>query len=328
MSLVARDNPRLLKSQQIHNKTGTDHPSQILELLLEVNESQKAPPHTRYDLSSPPPSVTDLPELSRSDSEPLEEVHDAQLALREARHEYESGILDRGSYTATESQLLHIMSQGRKLRNLHCTVHTRPDNGEGVERTRELYPELWEDDAVGFLSPTHAESFAKQYDEYLERDLGVDDPYLPTMGRRGEREREREGMLHNPMSVYNWLSTHRPREMVAAAEEEEVKGSLSRKSPPKQGGGGSVMGVGAAPVGGKSSKKGGGGLKEEEMLDEEGYVVGGELGADEGGIGGAGAGAKKRKRGVGGEDDGSYRPKGGGGKKRKRASTKGGEGGG
>ena len=287
--------------------------SQILETLMDVNDSQKLPPHTRYDLSSPTSSATNPPDLEPDDSEPLEAVHDAQLALREAKQELESGAVDRSSYQSTEAELLRVIREGRKLKNLYCTVHTRPETKLGDVSMRELMSELWEEDVVGYLTPTHAEEYLAQFDARLEN-VGLEEPTLPAAGKGrggGDREKDREGMGQNLAPASSWVTSVRTKDGVD--EEEVVKASGDTPAPRTSRRSLSKGGAAARP-----SKRGAAALKDEELLDEEGRVLGV---TEEGAVGGA---AKKRRRGAGGaEDDGSYRPKGGGSRKRKRASTKG-----
>ncbi|KAG8529487.1 uncharacterized protein KY384_006124 [Bacidia gigantensis] len=274
----------------------------LLELLLDVNDSGRVPAHLRYDLRSPAPGESDVPELM-SDHDPPSpgQVQQAYAALQEFRAEQPPGVPDPQE---TENQLSAIINHQPSFKSLSKTSHSTLD----VVPT-ELVPELSEEMPTGLLTPTHEEEHIASVDAYLEMPHPIEQP-LPPKQRPTEREREREIQLKNPMSVYNWLSHHRPKVL------EDDRGDINhdkppkvpRRSPPKA----SSSTPGATRSGVKREKAGSQLAKpEEEVLDEDGSVIAGFV--EESGM------PKKRKR---GQDDDAYRPKGGGSKKRKRASTK------
>ena len=281
---------------------------QLLELLLDVNDCAKIPLHLKHDLRSPPPSATEVPELEPDDvPASLEEIQQAEAALREARSDFESGQIDPADYEDTEAAITAMITKGRSLATLSKTSHSHvQDVGP------ELMPDLYGDTPTGYLTPLHAEEYLSGLDTYFHV-TGPDNPPVPMRVKPNERDREREVQLRNPMSVQNWLANHRPKELMveddAAGAEKPAK--TPRKSPPKP------STSTSNPNRGNTKREKPGALlpkAEEEVLDEDGSVVAGV--SEE-----AGGPQKKRKRGQ--DDDNAYRPKGGSNKKRKRAGTKG-----
>ncbi len=68
--------------------------SQLLDLLLDVNDSTKIPPRFRYDLRSPTPNASDVPDLEPDhDQREPREVEGALAALKEAKAEFEGGYM-------------------------------------------------------------------------------------------------------------------------------------------------------------------------------------------------------------------------------------------
>ena len=279
--------------------------SQLLDLLLDVNESNKIAPHLRYDLRSPPPDESAVPDLMPDQPSPSdEEIQQAQAALQEARMDLDSGQIDPQDYKVTEAALSAIICQGRTLAHLsratHSTLECVPP---------EVMPEDLKGDApTGFLSPAHEEEYLAMLDTYLDEPHPDDRP-LPPRPRLNDREKDRDIQLRNPMSVYNWLSHHRPKVLMDDDASNEKPMKATRKPSPKP------PASTPGPVRSTSKREKAGALlpkPEEEILDEDGSVIGGFVEEAPGSL-------KKRKR---GQDDDAYRPKGGGSKKRKRASTK------
>ena len=287
---------------------------QLLELLLDVNDSNKISPCPRYDLRDPIPSESEIPALSPDyDFEDDLDIDQAQHALEEARVELDSKMIDIDAYKNLENDLSAIISRPKSLTQLskmsHSVLH-----GEKAVPPQDLPANINEVSPACYLSPTHEEDFYSTIDNYIDT-AKPDAPPMPPAARPTDRERERDTQLHNPMSVFNWLSKHRSdfavdKDEEGGAKEKPVKGgSEKKKSSPKP-----------TPAPSRGSKRDRSSIVKEpksepieEMLDEEGFVIGGEATA-------AGGGKGKRKR--GGEDE-AYRPKGGSSRpsKRKRAST-------
>ncbi|KAL9131356.1 MAG: hypothetical protein Q9217_000683 [Psora testacea] len=278
---------------------------QLLDLLLDVNDSNNIPSQLRYDLRSPPPDECAVPDLM-SDRPPAsyQDVQNAQSALQEARLELQSGQIDLQSYKEQEAALSAIIDHGQSLNRLsktsHSTLQCVPP---------ELIPaDLTEDAPTSYLSPAHEDEYLSTIDAYLNTPHQEDQPLPSRSSKPTDREREREIQLRNPMSVYNWLSHHRPKVFLDDDPNHDKPVKLPRRSSPKP------PSATPAPVRSNAKREKAGALlskPEEELLEEDGSVIGGTL--EEGGS------ARKRKR---GQEDDAYRPKGGGSRKRKRASTK------
>ena len=270
-----------------------------------MNNSSRMPSHLRYDLRSPPPEESAVPDLIPDQPSPShEEIQQAQAALQEARMDFHSGQINSEEYGETEAALSAIIAQGRSLANLSKATHS----------TLECVPfeampeDLKENAPTGLLSPAHEEEHLVALDAYLDDPHPEDQP-LPPRPRPSDREKDRESQLRNPMSVYNWLSNHRPKVLMDDDASNEKLTKAPRKISPKP------PATTPAPVRSNAKREKAGALlpkPEEEILDEDGSVIGGF-------VEDAGGSIRKRKR---GEDDDAYRPKGGGSKKRKRASTK------
>ena len=234
-----------------------------------------------------------------------QDFQNAQLALQEAMVELQSGQIDIRSYKEQEAGLSAIIEHGQSLSNLsktsHSTLQCVPI---------ELIPnDLTNDTPTSYLSPAHEDEYLSTLDAYLDSAHPENQPLPPKPPKPTDRECERDVQLRNPMSVFNWLSHHRPKVFLDDDANHDRLAKAPRKPSPK------APSTTPAPVRSHAKREKAGALlpkPEEELLDEDGFVVGGSL--EEGG-----GSLRKRKR---GQEDDAYRPKGGGSKKRKRASTK------
>ncbi|KAL9105071.1 MAG: hypothetical protein Q9163_000084 [Psora crenata] len=275
---------------------------QLLDLLLDINDSNKIPPYLRYDLSDGAAVPELMPDRSPS---AYQDLQNPQLALHEAKLELQSGHIDLQSYKEQEAALSAIIGRSQSLNNLcktsHSTLQCVPP---------DLVPaDLTENTPTNYLSPTHEEEYLSAVDAYLDAPHPVEQPLPQPPPKPTERDREREIQLRNPMSVFNWLSHHRPKVFLDDDPSHDKPAKVPRRASPKPPG--ATQALARSNV--KREKAGALLPKpEEEVLDEDGFVTGAIV--EEGGGSG-----RKRKR---GQEDDAYRPKGGGSKKRKRASTK------
>ena len=288
--------------------------SQLLDLLLDINESKRIPPFLRYDLRSPTPNLSDVPTLE-TDTGPYDrqDIEGARGALREAKGEYESGQISLIDYKATEASLTAIITAPQRpqtLTNLCRVTHTKlasvPPAG--------MPTDLVEGEPTGYLSPGHEDEYLAKLDAFIASTPLEAQTTLPRDPPPTEKEKEKEAQLHNPVSVYNWLRNHSDTKPLPHESEKEPSNTSETThtrakpspKPPSFAGNGST----------KPSRKSAASIPkpepEEELLDEEGFVIGG---ASEP------AGPKgKRKR----DDDNAYRPKGGSSKSKKKAKGSGG----
>ena len=303
----------------IISKLGLTLDSQILDLLYDINESTKIPPHLSYDVRSPTPSASDVPSLEPDlGSTEGQEVEGAHAALREARSELDAGQITLGEYRDTEQSLMTVINQSRtsnprqNLHNLFRISHTKLPSVPPAAMPADLVDEL----PAGYLSPVHEEDYLSNLDKYLADTPSDSIRLLPRHSRPTEKEREKDAQLHNPVSVYNWLRAHSDTKPIPHDAEKEAvpptnthatePSTQKPKSPPTK----PLSSVGTGST--KPSRKRASGAfipkpePEEELLDDEGYVIAGgsEAFSTKG----------KRKR----ENDDAYRPKGGSSKSRKR----------
>ncbi|KAL9071590.1 MAG: hypothetical protein Q9161_004157 [Pseudevernia consocians] len=279
---------------------------QLLDLLLDVNESTKVLPHLRYDLRSPTPDPSAVPALE-PDLSPHgpSEIESTRAALEEAKQELYSGQITPAAFKAMEAELHVILNRTNSLSNLSRVQHTTLN----IVSADEMPKDLLQDAPIGYMTPGHENEFLSALDTYLanlppEAPLMLPRPFRPT-----DREREKDAQLHNPVSVYNWLREHRPKVFLQDPRPEEkesapekvpsVSESAGHKASPKP------------PSSGTAKRRSAAVPKQEvepepEILDDEGNVIGG-TGID------LPAPKSKRKR-----DDDAYRPKGGSSKPRKR----------
>lgn len=243
--------------------------SQLLDLLLDVNDSRRIPPTLHFDLRSPPPSPRAIPPLTPDHEEEMQNILSAQRALMEAKQEYHAGLTTHEAYKRTERALLDIIDHPTasspsaaaagsayplSLARLEMTSHST----RGCVPAAMMPDYIKESAPVGFLSAGHEEEFLAGLDAWLDGNPGVEydqrgmaglgmglgrGPLLPSFGRpkmQSEREREKEMQLRNPVSVFNWLADHKDRVV-----EEETGGAAN-----SGGGGGGSGGNGGAGGGG------------------------------------------------------------------------------
>ncbi|KAI1956872.1 hypothetical protein LOZ58_006004 [Ophidiomyces ophidiicola] len=255
---------------------------QLLELLLELNSSIRIPRHFRYDLSVP---AEPLPKAYFPGSDSLPELNydpiTARQKLREAREKLVEGSMSITACQRLEESMSRSDNFIPALRYVELlkTPHTVPANAVNLTLDEDI------DAALGFLSPEHDLEYTKNLDSGSGFTRSGDKPMTA--------EREREIILRNPTSMYNWLRKNDP----SAFQEADTLG-FSEKSLTLAKSAATRTSKRAAAQGPKDDK-----VFEDDILLE----VEPELGRS--------AGRNKRRR----DDDGGYRPKGGnGGRGRKK----------
>ena len=299
---------------------GANTNSQLLELLLDVNESIRLSPSLRYDLRSPTPNATDVPALE-PDLPPrsADEVEGARAALREARYELEAGQISRADYNEHEAALSAIINgpqiqdAPKSLANLSKVTHTELSSVDPITMPSELLGES----PTGYLTPAREDEVLDKLDTFLASAPSDAQVPLPRQPKPTDKEREKDAQLHNPVSVYNWLKNDKEKQKEkhqpyphdletdahasSAHNSEPPHKSKPSPKPPSSSGATSTK---------PTRKRASSSLvpkaePEEEILDEDGTVLQG---------GGEALDKKKRKR----ENDDAYRPKGGSSRARKR----------
>jgi hypothetical protein len=258
--------------------------SQLLDLLLEVNGSAHLAPHLRYNLRSPTPSASAVPELEADDDlESTRQSDHARAVLEEAKEEVAAGQMSSETYSQLEAALEKSMRRSRSLAELSSVPHTRID----AITASELPSEIDDTSMSGFLTTEHEEEHLASLDAALDGNQAPPDPH-PIRSN----ERERESVLRNPVSVYNWLRRNHPSIFLQDGETAMERGGARAGGPGK---------------GGRRVTK-----AEPEVYDEEGFLISG--GTTEA------PSRSKRKR-----EDEPYRPKGGSSRTLKKRKAGGGQ---
>ncbi|KAJ5613504.1 hypothetical protein N7528_007158 [Penicillium herquei] len=221
---------------------------QLLEVLMEFNESIHVPSSLRYDLNLP----DDPPPLHATEQEITPLVNDetlARTALKEAKSGLASGSLSPSAYRQVEESIKRnkAFAPGIKYSDLLKIPHSEfkvPGNGP-----KDAADAL--DHKLGYLTPEHEADFylaldAKLGDEAAEARLArMKNP--PTFA-----EREKEASMRNPASVFNWLRRNQPQTL----QEHEATADKA-----------------ARPANSRSSKRAPAPRKEEDTIDEDGAEV-------------------------------------------------------
>ncbi|KAI4209531.1 MAG: hypothetical protein LQ349_009541 [Xanthoria aureola] len=296
---------------------------QLLELLHTCNQSHRVPPPLRYTLS-PTPSPSAVPSLEPDDPQPATHPspHSAHAALEEARQEFSRGEMSPARFREIASQLKPYLQNPTPLSSIFNRVpHTTPESFP----PDELPPSILPSDTLAYLTPSHEDTYLSRLDVALwssnpEAALTALDREHPLSAK----DNQRDHLVRNPVSAYNWLRKHRPVLFSNTDSGGPAEAGQERKPKPspkpntshpsvkgERGGGGRGPNKRDRESGAPTTRL------EPEMLDEEGNVIGGAFDGA-GAMGSTGRGGKRKR----GEDD-AYRPKGGSSRpgKRKRAGT-------
>lgn len=256
--------------------------SQLLEVLLEFNDSIHVSPQLRYELTAPGERPSRLPSPAQDDGNlPPFTTETADRVLAEARAELSAGEITAEDYQRYENAVKRskAFQPAVKYSVLLQQPHT-PASKSHVYDDHE-HPAT----TLGYMTPEHERDF------YLLTDAGLGDPdavlqLSQSSDKPSPADREREASLRNPISVYNWLRRNQPQIFLQDNEVAAEKPTASK------------------PANVRSSKRKSTQVsspprREEDMYDEDGIA----LEIDQ-----APSGSKnKRKR----DDDTGYRPKGG-----------------
>ena len=282
------------------SESHTDCGSQLLDLLLDVNESNRIPPHIRYDLRSPTPDALAVPALEPDHSPSREyDTNAARAALEDLEADNATGQISPRSYNQNKTSLLDMINKPKLLANFYNTPHTTldsllPDN---------LPSDLDDDTPTGYLSPDHEDEFLSNLDIALG-DAPLDArPIMPSqLPKPSARDKEKDALLRNPVSVYNWLRKHHPQVFLqddSSTDKPTTKQTTKPSPKPSTNPTKASKRTSAAPK-----------LEQQEILDDEGFLVEGILDVPV---------KTKRKR-----EDEPYRPKGGSSRSTKKKKTSGG----
>ncbi len=271
--------------------------SQMLELLLDMNDAARLPARHRFDLRSLAEIDSARPALATGlDPEFV------QQQLHELRGHFANGLITADEYAQSVDQL-HAPQPVKTTRSFASleakvphTVEPPIPPIEGIDLTET---------APGYLDPAHEEEYLAALDAALA-DPGYNPHAHHTRSLRYSQAQlppsEKDVTIRNPDSVYNWLRKHQPQVFLQDKDVPHTE-NVSEKSSAR-----------TANAGGRGKRQsavsGTPGPKVEQDEEEPGVVP--ESGA---------AGKARRGKGGGGgggEDDGAYRPKGGNSRPAKR----------
>ncbi|KAL8928581.1 MAG: hypothetical protein Q9208_001815 [Pyrenodesmia sp. 3 TL-2023] len=312
------------RTTQIANRLQEQN-DQLLDLLLDLNESNRIPAPLRYTLS-PTPSASAVPSLEPDDPIPpshLSQARSASANLHEAHVLFSRGQISPARYNEISAQLDSILHNPTRLSSLFAqTPHTTRESITADQLERDFTPA----DTI-YLTAAHEDAYLNTLDAAIassHHDLDATFAALKKENAPSVKDNLKDLSVRNPVSAYNWLRKHKP-ELFASMQLNDLgmpePGQERKPKPspkPNTSHPGGVKGSAA-----KRERKSEVNPKvEPEMLDDDGNVIGGILEATE--MAGIGRGGKRKR----GEDD-AYRPKGGSSRpgKRKRAGTGGGRGG-
>ncbi|KAH8592756.1 IEC3 subunit of the Ino80 complex, chromatin re-modelling-domain-containing protein [Bisporella sp. PMI_857] len=259
---------------------------QLMDLLLDVNNSAQIPADKRIDLNLDIPELSELPALVTT--EELAETAKLDTPIGQGIYNEIRALLDEKANTKAAAKppkaLAHLLAGMPQ----HATHNAVPN-----DRQREDFEPI-EGDSAPFTYLT-----ADQIDDYIY-DIDVSLGRTPIAGTHTQSSTDSVG-LRNPVSVYNWLRRNEPKIFLQ-------DGEGSEKS---QGKPGSLRGAGKrasmpVPSHGDALE-----IVEEDGLGYDPTIAGLDPGTSKG----------KRKR----EEDGGYHPKLGapdGSKKRARPRKK------
>lgn len=276
---------------------------------MEFNDSIYIPTNLRYDLSVPgemtPPMTPDIDE----DIAPSTYTTTAaKAALKEARVELEAGEITIDTYRRLEkgikrSTTFRPSMQYASLRQI------AQHSGSLAASSASIFSELDEDSTtlvnMNCMTPEHEHEYLLALDAKMG-DAAADVQLKQLPDKPTFADREREAILQNPNSVYNWLRRNTPYVFLQDNEVASEKSSQVQTQPQRS----------AAAIARSSkrsslaaSKQAAKEAKEEEMYDEDGIALDAPAPS---------ASKAKRKR----DEDSGYRPKGGrSGSSKKKKTT-------
>jgi hypothetical protein len=220
----------------------TIHSSQLLEVLLEFNESLHIPPDVRFDLSMPnDPPLLPTPEQAIA---PL--VNDATLAKtawKEAKAALAEGRINADAYRSVEESIKRNKAFA-PANHYSSLSQSHPPSLDVLKAGKDDT-----DRKLGYFAPDHETEYylaldAKLGDEAAAQQLARI-PDRPTLA-----ERERDASIRNPASVYNWLRRNQPQTL----QDNEAASEKSASRPSNQ----------------RASKRAPAQRKDEDMYDEDG----------------------------------------------------------
>ncbi|CAI7609104.1 hypothetical protein N7533_000548 [Penicillium manginii] len=242
-----RENENLIREElriEDLSKRIQEQNDQLLEVLLEFNESLQVSPTLRFDLNMP----ADIPSLPTAEQVIAPLVEDATLArttLKEAKTELANGTFSAGAYRQVEESIKRNKEFAPAMNySTLCKVPHTATNAPDAEKITDGVERR-----LGYFTPEHETEYYLALDAKLGDEAAalqverIPDP--PTFA-----EREKDANLRNPASVHNWLRRNQPQTL----QDHEVASEKSTSRPSNQ----------------RSSKRAPTQRKDEEAHEEEG----------------------------------------------------------
>lgn len=284
-------------------QTNDEFLSQLLELLLDTNNSNQIPGHQRIELSLESPSINSVPALVasippipnvKSRAETGEQIYQQLLGM------IDGNIQSKLSNKPTKSLALLMANTPHRpfeITSKPPQASTIPGIAADMARDLELSPSYPE--PVAYLSPDRIDEYLAAVDASLHLppvSILHNPDFVPTPNHISEKDLA----VRNPVSVYNWLRAHEPKIFLQDGETQ----AFSEKSLGKPG---ALRGAGkraSIPAPSRPDTV--------EFVEEDGIGYDVSLSGTGGGTGARdrkGSANGKRKRAS--EEDAGYRPKGG-----------------
>ena len=281
------------------------YPSQLLETLLDINESKRIPRHLRYALTTPPPE-SEVPDLQADTNVSQEQ---AGQILEEARQQLESGDLMQRDYDILVEELRSSLKKKAKVLPLPQMEQTISHTSLALLEEAQIPEDIKDEEFSTYLSALHEDTYLAQIDAAIDGSHFLKPDPQPQQPNQQPQQPQQpppkpilsEALHKNPVSTYNWLRQHRPD----LFESDKDKDKDKEKDKPDDKESKPHPSTPAAAAGNKrESSRAMKRTSVAEVLDDEGNVVGTYVEATIM----PPSGKAKRKR-----DDDAYRPKGGGG---------------
>ncbi|KAE8395373.1 IEC3 subunit of the Ino80 complex, chromatin re-modelling-domain-containing protein [Aspergillus alliaceus] len=196
---------------------------QLLETLLEFNDSLHISPDLRYDLSAPGDDFF-LPTPEREVSPSQNDPFVASSVLKSAKAELAAGNLSAEHYRDLENTVKRNKAFAPRMQ--YTSLIKIPHTPTKLEENQS--GDIDSEYSLGFFTPEHETEY------YLATDARLgDESAALQLSRAPDKpsfvEREREAALRNPISVYNWLRRNQPHIFLQDNENASEK-SASRPS--------------------------------------------------------------------------------------------------
>ncbi|OJJ00951.1 hypothetical protein ASPVEDRAFT_51990 [Aspergillus versicolor CBS 583.65] len=179
---------------------------QLLEVLLEFNETVHISPKLRYDLNVPGDEDI-LPTPDGELSSPYNDPESTTSALRSAKNELSTGYITAESYEKLENSVKRGTAFAPLLRYTDLTKvpHSAPEGQNSITPAEDASL----NQNLGFLTPEHETEYCLATDAKLgDMSAAVQLSRVPE--KPSLLEREREHALRSPVSVHHWLRKNHP----------------------------------------------------------------------------------------------------------------------